>query len=400
MPSPFSFAFAEYTGGTVPQNVLNVGGLLIATGRTLSVDYSWWEGPNFQLGYVVARPKNNTQPTPIGGVFAGVGFWRSLTLTDASFVELANAVVPGQLIFERASQAATYFTEEEAYYVTWSSPITKILYSGQSYNNLWTSGDTSLATSIREVTYEYKETYLQLNLNINGNTAAYGTWELINRTLNPGDYPYSTLLVDIETFDTLNVEVFVTDGVTTVSNTNAGTGAETISVNISTLSSGFITCSIYAQRGCIACGNIQLNIYQVQLAQDTNIVTPYPYPNIVPGIGWTNMTLNETTPSYPFTDFQFKGLGNAGINITANYGENYCRVAYKITDSQIINFDTSTSPLSQGFSAWGQQFQIVIENNKWLSLSLYDSIEPGFENLTITNDDDFIDLATITIANE
>lgn len=405
MPSPFSYAFAYYTGGTVPSNVLLQGNLLlVATGRTTGGNYQWWEGPDFQLGYVIGR-YSSSRPTQIPGVNANVGFWRSAALTDSSFIDLGNGVVPDfyvpQRVWQRASQVATYINFVDYNYTTWSSPIGKILYSGESYNNLWTPGDTSLATTSRNVSYIYRTTYLEMAIEITGNASAYGTWELINRTLNPGDYPYSTLLVDIETFDTLNVEVFVTDGVTTVSNTNAGIGVETISVNISTLSSGFITCSIYAQRSCIACGNNQLFIYRVQLEQFTNIVTPYPYPNIAPGLGWTDMTLEVGTPLYPFTDFQFQGLGNAGITITATYSGTYCKVAYKITNSQITNFDTSTSPTSQGFTLWGSNTGIVIENNQWVSLSLYDSIEIGSEVLEITNDSDSnLVLASISITNQ
>ena len=38
----------------------------------------WWEGPNEDLGYVIAQSvSGNTQPTPIIGIFASVGFYRS-----------------------------------------------------------------------------------------------------------------------------------------------------------------------------------------------------------------------------------------------------------------------------------------------------------------------------------
>ena len=53
----------------------------------------WWNGPDEELGYVITIPvSGNTQPTPIPGVFASVGFNRSADLTEGSFVELTNNV--------------------------------------------------------------------------------------------------------------------------------------------------------------------------------------------------------------------------------------------------------------------------------------------------------------------
>ena len=53
----------------------------------------FWMGPDEELGYVIAQSvSGNTQPTPIPGVFASVGFNRSADLTEGSFVELTNNV--------------------------------------------------------------------------------------------------------------------------------------------------------------------------------------------------------------------------------------------------------------------------------------------------------------------
>jgi len=54
---------------------------------------SWWNGPEESTGYVIAVPvPGNTQPTEIPGVFASVGFFQSVDLTENSFVELTNTV--------------------------------------------------------------------------------------------------------------------------------------------------------------------------------------------------------------------------------------------------------------------------------------------------------------------
>jgi len=54
---------------------------------------TWWMGPEDSFGYVIAIPvPGNTQPTEIPGVFASVGFFQSVDLTENSFVELTNTV--------------------------------------------------------------------------------------------------------------------------------------------------------------------------------------------------------------------------------------------------------------------------------------------------------------------
>lgn len=76
--------------GTTQVGTLAVG--------TTEQDYSsdpggikWWMGANETLGYVIAIPvPDNSQPTPVSGVTASVGFYRSTSLDDNSFIELAN----------------------------------------------------------------------------------------------------------------------------------------------------------------------------------------------------------------------------------------------------------------------------------------------------------------------
>ena len=51
----------------------------------------WWNGPSESAGWIIAKPvPSNTQPTPIPGVFASVGFLRSQTTTAGSFATLVN----------------------------------------------------------------------------------------------------------------------------------------------------------------------------------------------------------------------------------------------------------------------------------------------------------------------
>jgi hypothetical protein len=58
-----------------------------------STGLQWWNGPDEDPGYVIAQSvQSNTQPTPVSGVSASVGFFRSSALTDPSFISIANAV--------------------------------------------------------------------------------------------------------------------------------------------------------------------------------------------------------------------------------------------------------------------------------------------------------------------
>jgi len=58
----------------------------------------WWNGPSETVpggtgpgGWIIAKPvPSNTQPTPIPGVFASVGFLRSSSFADGSFATLVN----------------------------------------------------------------------------------------------------------------------------------------------------------------------------------------------------------------------------------------------------------------------------------------------------------------------
>ena len=84
---------------------------------------TWWMGPNEQNGYVIGVPvSSNTQPTPISGVNASVGFYQSTALTDSSFVELTN-IVFGQT-FSSATDASIWLTNNGY----WNSYVSPVLY--------------------------------------------------------------------------------------------------------------------------------------------------------------------------------------------------------------------------------------------------------------------------------
>jgi hypothetical protein len=54
----------------------------------------WWNGADEELGYVICVPvPGNNQPTPIVGVTAAVGFYRTSAFDDNEFVNLANSLL-------------------------------------------------------------------------------------------------------------------------------------------------------------------------------------------------------------------------------------------------------------------------------------------------------------------
>jgi hypothetical protein len=114
---PFAYNPGAPIPGTIQVGDLSVGVPL--SGFTTSPQY--WNGPDEDLGYVIAVPvSSNTQPTPIPGVFASVGFWRSADLTEGSFVELTNTVFNQS--FTTANQAQNWLNNN-GYWSSYPDPV-------------------------------------------------------------------------------------------------------------------------------------------------------------------------------------------------------------------------------------------------------------------------------------
>ena len=86
---PFAYNTGSPIDGTTQVGDLAVG--IPTSGFTNSPQF--WNGPDEELGYVIASPvSGNTQPTPISGVTASVGFYRKSAFTDNLFINLAEYV--------------------------------------------------------------------------------------------------------------------------------------------------------------------------------------------------------------------------------------------------------------------------------------------------------------------
>jgi hypothetical protein len=79
----------------------------------------WWNSPDLELGYVIGIPvSGNTQPTPVSGVTASLGFYRSSALTETAFVELSEYLT-GQS-FGDGNDAEIYLEDTLGYYTSWT----------------------------------------------------------------------------------------------------------------------------------------------------------------------------------------------------------------------------------------------------------------------------------------
>lgn len=79
----------------------------------------WWQGPDEELGYVIAYPQpNGLHPNP-SSLPAFVGFKRSKFLTEESFIIVANSVAAGATApFTSGNQASTWLTNN-GYWNSW-----------------------------------------------------------------------------------------------------------------------------------------------------------------------------------------------------------------------------------------------------------------------------------------
>jgi hypothetical protein len=104
------FAYNPGATGPIP-GTEQVGSLAVGTPANgfAATGLQWWNGPDEDLGYVIAQSvPSNTQPTPVSGVSASVGFFRSAALTDPSFISIANAVAGPSGPFASGSAAKTW----------------------------------------------------------------------------------------------------------------------------------------------------------------------------------------------------------------------------------------------------------------------------------------------------
>ena len=88
---PFSYNTGSTINGTIQVGSLAVG---FPTVGFDSTGLEWWNGPDEDLGYVIAQPvPNDSQPTPVIGQTASVGFFRTNGFDDNEFLDITNILL-------------------------------------------------------------------------------------------------------------------------------------------------------------------------------------------------------------------------------------------------------------------------------------------------------------------
>lgn len=126
MPTARPFA---YNTGSAISGTTQVGDLAVGTPLSPIGIPPFWNGPDEDLGYVIAVPvSGNTQPTPMSGVTASVGFYRTETFSDNEFIDLSQYVsieYSNPQSFTAASDASIWLTNNGFWnsYPTLTSPV-------------------------------------------------------------------------------------------------------------------------------------------------------------------------------------------------------------------------------------------------------------------------------------
>lgn len=98
-----------YNTGTTISGTEQIGDLAIGvpTAGFDATGIRWYNGPDEDLGYVIAYPQSGgTQPLPVSGT-GYVQFWRTKVFSDQAFIDLCNSVIKTQT-FTDTSTAKTY----------------------------------------------------------------------------------------------------------------------------------------------------------------------------------------------------------------------------------------------------------------------------------------------------
>jgi hypothetical protein len=117
-----------YNTGTGITGTTQVGSLAVGTPTNgFPASPRFWNGPNEDLGYVIAHPvPAGTQPTPVSGVSAFLGFNRTPDFTDASFISLSNYVANlyggTAANFSNATTASVWLTTN-GYWNSYPAPV-------------------------------------------------------------------------------------------------------------------------------------------------------------------------------------------------------------------------------------------------------------------------------------
>lgn len=118
---PTARPFAYNTGSTIA-GTTQVGNLAVGypTSGFSSTGLQWWNGPDEELGYVIAVPvPDGGQPNPLG-ISARTGFYRSSGLTDQAFINVVNSAFSQNL---GTTSACLTYLSTNGYWTSYSQSV-------------------------------------------------------------------------------------------------------------------------------------------------------------------------------------------------------------------------------------------------------------------------------------
>jgi hypothetical protein len=151
---PFAYNPGSLIPGTEQVGDLSIGSP--TSGFTNNPQY--WNGPDEELGYVIAQSvSGNTQTTPLVGVDASVGFFRTDSFDDNQFIELSetiSGVYGSPQTFLTASDASTWLTNNGFWnsFIPVTPTPTQTVLPTQTPTNTQTPTVTATQTSTPTVT--------------------------------------------------------------------------------------------------------------------------------------------------------------------------------------------------------------------------------------------------------
>jgi hypothetical protein len=216
---PFAYNPGEAIPGTEQIGNLSIGAPI--SGFTSNPQY--WNGPDEELGYVIAQSvSGNTQPTPLSGVFASVGFFRTSGFSDSEFINLSQSVsnqYGTPQTFSSATDASTWLTTNgfwNSYVASLCDTFTFIgnnaTTTSNSAINDGTSGWDSSAYSLQTFTGPVSVTF---QTSANGNILMGGF--SYNPTATPGS-TYEDTSYGIYLYNSDQIEIYENGGQVAVLN--------------------------------------------------------------------------------------------------------------------------------------------------------------------------------------
>ena len=127
---PTARPFAYNTGSTL-SGTIQYGNLAILTGTTFPSGVDWWNGPDEELGYVIATENTaGNQPNPID-VPAYLNFFRTSSFSDSEFLQLASYVTGEN--FANTVEAFNYLFAN-GYWTSFVAPVLRFISAGEWFS--------------------------------------------------------------------------------------------------------------------------------------------------------------------------------------------------------------------------------------------------------------------------